>query len=275
MAFDPGLTPGNVVDNDQLQSIFQCSGQGGMRRSHKTNTLILISNHVKSIYDDKWDDQGIMHYTGMGAEGDQSLDFAQNKTLEESNINNVGVFLFEVFKPKEYTYIGPVELANKPYHGQQTDQNGKSRQVWLFPLKLVSQNQTIALPKVLIEENELHKLAKIRKLSDQKLEKQAKSFGGKAGVVIVQTKQYTRSLYVSEFAKRRAQGICQLCLQPAPFNDEFGKPYLEAHHIIWLSQGGEDSVSNTVALCPNCHRKMHVLDRVEDREKLSKLVQEI
>jgi 5-methylcytosine-specific restriction enzyme A len=49
--------------------------------------LNLISNHVKLIYDDKWDDEGIMHYTGMGAEGDQTLDFAQNKTLAESYTN--------------------------------------------------------------------------------------------------------------------------------------------------------------------------------------------
>ena len=32
--------------------------------------------------------------------------------------------------------------------------------------------------------------------------------------------------------------------------------------------GGEDSISNTVALCPNCHRKMHVLNQTADREKL-------
>jgi 5-methylcytosine-specific restriction protein A len=76
MTFDTGLNPGDIVDNDQLCLIFQCSGQGGMRRSHKTNTLILVSNHVKSIYEDRWDEQGIMHYTGMGSEGDQSLDLA-------------------------------------------------------------------------------------------------------------------------------------------------------------------------------------------------------
>ncbi|WP_296863638.1 HNH endonuclease [Thermosyntropha sp.] len=29
-------------------------------------------------------------------------------------------------------------------------------------------------------------------------------------------------------------------------------------HIEWLSRGGTDTIDNTVALCPNCHRKMHV-----------------
>lgn len=38
-----------------------------------------------------------------------------------------------------------------------------------------------------------------------------------------------------------------------------GEPYLETHNIVWLSQCGEDSVENTVGLCPNCQRKMHAL----------------
>ncbi|MEW8959821.1 HNH endonuclease [Neomoorella humiferrea] len=31
---------------------------------------------------------------------------------------------------------------------------------------------------------------------------------------------------------------------------------------------GEDTINNTVALCPNCHRRMHVLDLAADRERL-------
>lgn len=42
------------------------------------------------------------------------------------------------------------------------------------------------------------------------------------------------------------------------------KPYLESHHIIWLAAGGADSVDNTIALCPNCHRKMHVINDSSD-----------
>lgn len=47
-------------------------------------------------------------------------------------------------------------------------------------------------------------------------------------------------------------------------NDE--EPW--AHHIIWLLGGGEDTIQNTVALCPNCHRKMHVLNLEFDLQKL-------
>lgn len=85
----------------------------------------------------------------------------------------------------------------------------------------------------------------------------------------VLTKSFIRDGYISEFAKARANGICQLCEETAPFQDINGKPFLECHHIVWLSRGGVDSIENTVALCPNCHRKMHVLDLESDRLKLA------
>ncbi|WP_429768681.1 HNH endonuclease [Acinetobacter towneri] len=81
-------------------------------------------------------------------------------------------------------------------------------------------------------------------------------------------KQYVRSAYVVEYAKRLAKGVCQLCDQPTPFHDKKGIPYLETHHIVWLARGGEDTISNTVALCPNCHKRMHLLDLEEDKVKL-------
>ena len=55
-----------------------------------------------------------------------------------------------------------------------------------------------------------------------------------------------------------ANGICEDCKQKAPFNRKSdGTPYLEVHHIKPLSEGGKDTLKNTVALCPNCHRKRH------------------
>jgi len=83
-----------------------------MRRSHETNSLILVSNHVKSIYDDKWKGD-ILHYTGMGSKGDQSLSFIQNCTLNESSSNNIEIHLFEVFEEKKYFYQGQIKLKSK------------------------------------------------------------------------------------------------------------------------------------------------------------------
>lgn len=56
----------------------------------------------------------------------------------------------------------------------------------------------------------------------------------------------------------RAEGKCEGCFQPAPFvRASDGTPYLEVHHRIMLAAGGEDTVSNAIALCPNCHRSAH------------------
>ena len=32
-----------------------------------------------------------------------------------------------------------------------------------------------------------------------------------------------------------------------------------------LADGGSDTIDNVVAVCPNCHRKFHVLDDEKDR----------
>lgn len=80
----------------------------------------------------------------------------------------------------------------------------------------------------------------------------------------VTTTQKDRDPYVSEHVKRRTKGICDLCNNPAPFKDKKGKPYLESHHVKWLADGGEDTIENAVGLCPNCHKKMHVVNDPAD-----------
>jgi len=81
--FDPGLARGDTVDNVNLRKIFGCSGQGGMRRSKKTNTLVIVSDHPRGLYEDRWDGE-VLHYTGMGQRGEQTLKGNQNRTLAEA-----------------------------------------------------------------------------------------------------------------------------------------------------------------------------------------------
>jgi 5-methylcytosine-specific restriction protein A len=56
----------------------------------------------------------------------------------------------------------------------------------------------------------------------------------------------------------RAKGLCEACGCKAPFiRISDGTPYLEIHHIEPLADGGDDTVKNATALCPNCHRRAH------------------
>ena len=59
----------------------------------------------------------------------------------------------------------------------------------------------------------------------------------------------------------RAGGRCEECHMEAPFRRASdGSPYLEVHHTIQLAHGGDDTVENAAALCPNCHRRLHYGD---------------
>lgn len=69
--------------------------------------------------------------------------------------------------------------------------------------------------------------------------------------------QYNRSSEVREYVKARADGHCEGCGELAPFTSKTGEPYLHAHHIHELSDGGSDTPDTVIALCPNCHYRVH------------------
>ncbi|PWW40310.1 HNH endonuclease [Idiomarina loihiensis] len=76
-------------------------------------------------------------------------------------------------------------------------------------------------------------------------------------------KQVTATVFVRNpdvvaEALLRADGLCESCGSKAPFlRKSDGSPYLEVHHIKRLADGGEDTLRNVKALCPNCHRESH------------------
>ena len=80
---------------------------------------------------------------------------------------------------------------------------------------------------------------------------------------------FERSPLVGAWVKSQAKGLCDLCGSEAPFLDRFGQPFLETHHVIPLYSGGSDEVSNTCALCPNCHRAVHY---ASDRDSLTERI---
>lgn len=61
---------------------------------------------------------------------------------------------------------------------------------------------------------------------------------------------------VHAWVLRQAGGMCEGCERDAPFRDIDGQPYLRLHHMRPLADGGSDTPSNAVALCPNCHHEI-------------------
>ncbi|MBE9395739.1 HNH endonuclease [Pontibacterium sp. N1Y112] len=273
MTFQPNLAPGQRISNQDLCDLFLCGPQGGMRKSNRRNCLVLFTDHAKSLYDDRWDENGILHYTGMGLIGDQTLS-RSNKTLAESPMTGIQVFYFERFtgKSTDYIFVGEVELADSPYKEVQPDTEGNYRSVWVFPLKLIT---GAPAPEIQVDELSVTLIARqkaAKALSDQDLTRRLRNRPKSSARTdrSVCSVQHPRDPLVVEFALRRAQGCCELCEQPAPFLKPGGEPYLEVHHIEWLSEGGRDTTDNVAALCPNCHRQMHSLNKAGDRKKLQR-----
>ena len=80
----------------------------------------------------------------------------------------------------------------------------------------------------------------------------------KPETITVSVNLFRRNADVVIEVLERANGKCENCNQPAPFlRAKDGTPYLEIHHKVPLSEDGEDTVENAVALCPNCHRQAH------------------
>lgn len=267
-----GLQEGWSIDNSHLRAIFRCSSQGCIRRSHATNSLVLISDQT-GIYHDRWVGD-TLYYSGMGLRGDQQLRF-QNKTLAESRTNGVDLYLFEVRDHRRYTYQGLVELIDAPKTETQTDADGQPRRVYVFPLRRVSGGGPTPISDDWLEKQAIKGRREASRLSDEELEERARTAEGVAETRPVTSSRHVRNESVSLLAKRRAAGACQLCEKPAPFKSKDGEPYLETHHIIWLARDGEDTIENAVALCPNCHRKMHVRDLKRDREKLQQIANDL
>ena len=137
--FETGLEIGQIIRNSDIVDIFKCGNMGGMRRSKTTNTLVIVSDYTKGLYHDKWIG-GVLHYTGMGKNGDQDINWAQNATLAAYGKNGVDVHLFEVMDEGEYTYCGRIELVGKPYIENQPGEDGADRKVWMFPVRPVPDN---------------------------------------------------------------------------------------------------------------------------------------
>lgn len=97
-----------------------------------------------------------------------------------------------------------------------------------------------------------------RLLSSTELERRSSEYPKQPETIWITSLAYQRNPYVVVRALQRANGVCESCDNAAPFfRKSDGTPYLEVHHKTPLAQGGDDTFENAIALCPNCHRRMH------------------
>jgi 5-methylcytosine-specific restriction endonuclease McrA len=161
------------------------------------------------------------------------------------------------------------------YHSQRGEEAGRTPEPrmgrafisqWLEPgdrLFLGTDRATVFASKLRpeeLDETEERELTNqvVNHLSTEALRRQAATAPRHPQQRTVQRQEFVRSLVIVELALRRANGRCEMpnCASDL-FRTTAGEPYLEVHHIVPLSEQGEDVIGNVAALCPRCHRAQH------------------
>ena len=259
----------NVYSNSELYMMFN-NFISGIRYNQEKNIIAVVTSQ-DSLYADSWNEDGILYYTGEGQTGDQSITSFGNKALMSANNNKSKIYLFDKVTTNKFYYRGEVFISGSIKTTKEVDKKGNIREVLKFPLKFVDENTELIYSEEdkLIIEKEQNK--KIDSLSDKQLHDLAVKKDIQPIKKIVEMNYVERDQVISRYTKNRANGKCDLCEQDAPFKTKDG-PYLECHHVITIAEGGPDVIYNTVALCPNCHRKIHSLKDPKDLKKLTEVI---
>jgi 5-methylcytosine-specific restriction protein A len=127
---------------------------------------------------------------------------------------------------------------------------------YVYALPLLSIDKTVVKKRL---DEELEKsLSESLKDDDELIKKRLANAPKIPEKVQIISYDFRRNPDVIAAVLKRAHGKCELCGSDAPFfKASDGTPYLEVHHWITLSEGGEDTVDNAGALCPNCHKHAH------------------
>ncbi len=138
----------------------------------------------------------------------------------------------------------------------------EKRGVRLIALReVVARHHAASATAMLVDESEKQfRKAVARSLSESSAErrKRIKLAARKPARTVQVVIGYVRNPDVVAEVLFRACGKCESCKRTAPFTRRSdGSPYLEVHHVHRLADGGDDSVENAEALCPNCHREKH------------------
>ncbi|HHF2889589.1 TPA: HNH endonuclease [Vibrio diabolicus] len=206
-------------------------------------------NSNKSLWSDEEMKDSVREYLQMLTNERAGIKFNKAQIYRDlSQKYNRGAKAYE-FRMQNISYV--FELLGRAWvTGLKPKRNITAQQVKLIE-QLIADIENIPFEGKAAFEAEVRDTSKSKSM--EKPEGNAKP-----STSITQTTTYARDAKVKAWVLRRANGICECCNEPAPFETDEGKPFLEVHHIIPLIDGGADTIENCVGICPNCHRMLHL-----------------
>lgn len=255
----PSFQVGDVYNRrEDIHGHYGGQQQGGISTPADYPLIFLFASESGSRfgYVDQFQDDGTFWYTGEGQEGDMRMNRG-NRAIREHEANDKELHLFESVGQGEVRYVGQATYLSHHWE-ERPDANGEMRDAIIFELAVETeafdQETSVASePSKEYDANRNLQNRTLEELRDLALDRPPRSASGEERRENV----YLRSKAVKEYVLQRADGVCEGCGEEAPFITEQGRPYLEAHHIRRLSDGGPDHPRWVIALCPNCHRRVH------------------
>ena len=219
--------------------------QGGIITPSAHPLVIIITGEegLTHGYDDRLRPDGVFEYFGEGQVGDMQLQRG-NAAIASHAANGKDLLLFR--KTKDGHRFEGEMICEGYFRKPAPDRNGDMRSALVFELRqLESVQESVEQTPVAADGLDI-----LRQNAWQ------------APNAALETGTATRTIYqrsrdVRDYVLARANGLCEGCGQDAPFLRPDGSPYLEPHHIRRLSDGGPDRPDFVIALCPNCHRRVH------------------
>lgn len=202
-------------------------------------------------YSDGFNDDGTFRYSGEGQVGDMQMSKGNLAILEHQK-KNKEILLFEYVAKGTVRFLGTCSYITHHIE-QRPDIKRQLRNAIVFHLDIQQPQSSdkIQAPHnpYLKEPNSRHSLNELRAIA---LNSTPSNLSPEDRVTHIRQ----RSRAIKLYTRKRANGVCEGCKTPSPFNSKSG-PYLEVHHLTRLADGGPDIPENVIALCPNCHRKAH------------------
>lgn len=228
--------------------------QGGILTPREAPLVLIVSGErgERYGYDDHWDDEGVFHYYGAGQSGD--MEFVRgNRAIRDHQTNGRALHLL-LEDGDQLAYWGELVYAGFDEVDGALDQHGEPRRAIVF--RLVPSDDGAA-PAPAPERSEPAAERRWTMALDELAEQVEATGPPPTDAREARRRIYRRSEALKVLVRRRAAGRCEGCGREAPFLDRQGRPYLEPHHTTRVADGGPDVPEHVIALCPDCHRRVH------------------
>lgn len=199
-------------------------------------------------YQDTFQPDGSLRYTGEGQIGDMRM-AKGNLAIHDHAANGKDLLVFQQLKKGSGIRFLGLFVCTDWGIERQPDLKGTERDAIVFTLTPLENAYGLN-----VDRGNIQATADLNSLRQRAIAAAAPAQGKQAGKL---STLYVRSRDVRNYVLARANGVCEGCSQPAPFHTVDGFPFLEAHHIRRLTDGGPDDPKHVAGICPNCHRRAH------------------